>query len=366
MGFKCGIVGLPNVGKSTLFNALTESNNAEAVNYPFSTIEPNIGRVPVPDKRLIKLSNISSSKKTIPTYMDFIDIAGLVRGASAGEGLGNKFLAYIREMDTIAHVVRCFENSNIAHVSSAINPIEDIETVKTELKLADIETLQNKSNKLQKKARSGDKKIKNQLSLINTLLERLNNSQLLISVDWSDYEMQMINDLNLITNKPMLYVCNVDEKSIVNGNNYSNMVQEKINEEGNKLVIISAAIESQIAQFNSKKDKLELLNELQLKETTLKKIIKSGYNLLNLITFFSSKPKETRAWTIPCNTKAPKAAGIIHSDFEKGFIRAETISYDDFLLFKGEVGCRAAGKLRQEGKNYIVQDGDIFNFLFNV
>ena len=366
MGFKCGIVGLPNVGKSTLFNALTESNKAETANYPFATIEPNIARVPVPDKRLKKLSEISASKKTMHTYMDFVDIAGLVKGASNGEGLGNKFLAHIREMDAIAHVVRCFEDSNITHVSTTINPIEDIETIETELKLADIETLQNKFNNLQIKAKSGNKEIKIQLSLVSDLLERLNNYQSLNFKDWSKEQLQLINDLNLITNKPMLYVCNIDEKSVLNGNNFSHLVQEKSKNRGNQLVLVSAAIESQIAQFDSEKDKLELLNELQLKETTLKKVINSGYNLLNLITFFSSKPKETRAWTVTKNTKASKAAGKIHSDFEKGFIRAETISYDDFVHFKGEVGCREAGKLRQEGKDYIVQDGDIFNFLFNV
>ena len=366
MGFKCGIVGLPNVGKSTLFNALTESNKAETANYPFATIEPNIARVPVPDKRLKKLSEISTSKKTIPTYMDFVDIAGLVKGASNGEGLGNKFLAHIREMDAIAHVVRCFKNANITHVSTTINPIEDIEIIETELKLADIGTLQNKFNNLQKKVKSGDKEIKIQLSLVSDLLERLNNCKLSNFKNWSKEQLQMINDLNLITNKPMLYVCNVDEKSIVNGNNISHLVQEKFIGEGNQLVLVSAAIESQIAQFDSEKDKLELLNELQLKETTLKKVINSGYNLLNLITFFASKPKETRAWTVTKNTKAPKAAGKIHSDFEKGFIRAETISYDDFVHFKGETRCREAGKLRQEGKDYIVQDADIFNFLFNV
>ena len=366
MGFKCGIVGLPNVGKSTLFNALTESNKAETANYPFATIEPNIARVPVPDKRLKKLSEISASKKIMHTYMDFVDIAGLVKGASNGEGLGNKFLAHIREMDAIAHVVRCFEDSNITHVSTTINPIEDIETIETELKLADIETLQNKFNNLQIKAKSGDKEIKIQLSLVSDLLERLNNYQSLNFKDWSKEQLQLINDLNLITNKPMLYVCNIDEKSVLNGNNFSHLVQEKSKNRGNQLVLVSAAIESQIAQFDSEKDKLELLNELQLKETTLKKVINSGYNLLNLITFFSSKPKETRAWTVTKNTKASKAAGKIHSDFEKGFIRAETISYDDFVHFNGEVGCREAGKLRQEGKDYIVQDGDIFNFLFNV
>lgn len=366
MGFKCGIIGLPNVGKSTLFNALTESNKAEAANYPFATIEPNIGRVSVPDKRLKKLSNISGSKTTIPTYMDFVDIAGLVKGASVGEGLGNKFLAHIREMDVIAHVVRCFENSDVTHISSSINPIKDIEIIETELKLADLETLQNKFNNLQKKAKGADKEIKNQLSLINSLLEIFNESQPINFKDWSKEQLQMMNNLSLMTHKPMLYVCNVDEQSIADGNNFSDLVTEKNHKEDKKTVLVSATVESQIAQFDNTKDKLEFLNELKLKETTLKKVINSGYNLLDLITFFSSKPKETRAWTVTKNTKALKAAGKIHSDFEKGFIRAETISYDDFILFKGEIGCREAGKLRREGKDYVVKDGDIFNFLFNI
>ncbi len=366
MGFKCGIVGLPNVGKSTLFNALTESNKAEAINYPFTTIEPNIGRVPVLDKRLKKLSEISISEKTTPTYMDFVDIAGLVKGASVGEGLGNKFLAHIREMDAIVHVIRCFENSNITHISSTIDPIKDIEIIETELKLADIETLQNTFNNLQKKVKGGDLEIKSKLSLINSLLEKFNEYHPINSKNWSMEQLRMIKDFNLISNKPMLYVCNVDENSVADGNSFSNLVKEKCKMKNNKFVIVSAAVESQIAQFDNEQDKLELLNEIHLKETTLKKVVNSGYNILNLITFFASKPQETRAWTVTNNTKVTKAAGKIHSDFEKGFIRAETISYDDFVHFKGETRCRAAGKLRQEGRDYIVQDGDIFNFLFNV
>ena len=366
MGFKCGIVGLPNVGKSSLFNALTESNKAEVANYPFATIEPNVGRVPVSDKRLMELSNISLSKKTIPTYMDFVDIAGLIKGASVGEGLGNKFLAHIREMDMIVHVVRCFENPDIMHTSPSINPINDIEIVETELKLADKETLQNKFNNLQKKDKSGDKNIKNQLSLVNALLENFNKQNQINFNNLSMEQLQMVKDLNLITYKPMLYICNVDEKSIENGNNLSKLMQEKNQSKDKSMVFVSAAIESQIPQFDNENDKLELLNELKLKETALKKVVNLGYDLLNLITFFASKSKETRAWTVTKNTKAPIAAGKIHSDFEKGFIRAETMSYDDFVHFNGESGCREAGKLRQEGKDYIVQDGDIFNFLFNI
>ena len=366
MGFKCGIVGLPNVGKSTLFNALTESNKAEAANYPFATIKPNIGRVPVPDERLTKLSELSLSKKTIPTYIDFVDIAGLVAGASKGEGLGNKFLAYIRDVDAIAHVVRCFEDDNISHMSSVIDPIKDIETILTELRLADIQTLQNKSNDLKKKIKGGEKEIKIHLDIIYALLDIINNDQPLTTKEWSKNQMLFIKNLNLITNKPMLYVCNVDEKSIVRGNNLSNLVKIRAKKERNQSVVVSAAIEFQIAEFNDKNQKLELLKDLGLKETALKKFIYSGYNILNLITYFTSGPKETRAWTIPLNSTAAKAAGKIHSDFEKGFIKAETIFYKDFINFKGEAACREAGKLRHEGKEYIVKDGDIFHFLFNV
>ena len=366
MGFKCGIVGLPNVGKSTLFNALTESNKAEAANYPFATIEPNIARIPVPDKRLMKLSKINSSKKTIPAYIDFVDIAGLVKGASTGEGLGNKFLALIREVDAIAHVVRCFDNKNISHISSIIDPLEDINTILTELKLADIEILQNKSKELQKKIKSGDKTINIQLELINELINKLNEDQVLNLLDKSTEQQKFIKDLNLIVNKPMLYVCNVDEKSVVRGNNFSRIVHEKAKNEKSSSVLVSVLIESQIAELDNENDRLILLNDIGLKETTLKKIINSGYDLLNLITFFTSEPNETRAWTVTKNTLAQKASGKIHSDFERGFIRAETISYDNFIFFNGKENCREAGKLRQEGKDYTVKDGDIFHFLFNV
>ena len=366
MGFECGIVGLPNVGKSTLFNALTESNKAEAANYPFATIEPNIGRVPVPDERLNILANIGKSEKTIPTYMDFVDIAGLVKGASTGEGLGNKFLAHIREVDAIAHVVRCFEDENITHVSTSINPLDDIETIITELKLADLETLQNKYNSLEKKAKHGDKEIKNQIDLILTLQNYLNKDKSIKNLDLTNEEIIFYNSLNLIMTKPMLYICNVDENSILNGNKFSELVKEKANSENNDIVIVSAAIESQIAEFESKEDKLELLKDLGLAETTLKKVINAGYSILNLITYFTCGPKETRAWTIEKETTAPKAAGKIHTDFEKGFIRAETVAYNDYIELGGETASREAGKLRQEGKEYIVKDGDVMHFLFNV
>tara|TARA_B110000438_G_C15816736_1_gene652311 strand:- start:604 stop:1704 length:1101 start_codon:yes stop_codon:yes gene_type:complete len=366
MGFNCGIVGLPNVGKSTLFNALTESNKAEAANYPFATIEPNVGRVAVPDDRLKILSKIGKSEKSISTYIDFIDIAGLVKGASTGEGLGNKFLAHIREVDAIAHVVRCFEDENITHVSSSIDPLDDIETIMTELKLADLETLQNKSNSLEKKAKNGDKEIKDQVNLIYTLQKKLNNDENIKNLNLSNEEINFYNSLNLILAKPMLYICNVDENSILKGNKFSELVRQKANTENNNIVIVSAAIESQIAEFQSESEKIELLKDLGLSETTLKKVINAGYSILNLITYFTCGPKETRAWTIKVGTSAPKAAGRIHTDFEKGFIRAETIAYEDYLKFGGETASRDAGKLRQEGKEYIVKDGDVMHFLFNV
>ena len=366
MGFKCGIIGLPNVGKSTLFNALTESNKAEAANYPFATIEPNVGRVAVPDERLDILSDIGKSEKTIPTYIDFVDIAGLVKGASTGEGLGNKFLAHIREVDAIAHVVRCFEDDNITHVSDSINPLDDIDTIMTELKLADLETLQNKFNSLEKKAKQGDKIIKNQIEIILTLQSNLSKDEDIKNLSLNNEELIFYNSLNLILTKPMLYICNVDEDSILKGNKFSELVKKKATSENNNIVIVSAAIESQIAEFESKKEKLELLKDLGLKETTLKKVINAGYLILNLITYFTCGPKETRAWTIQKETSAPKAAGKIHTDFEKGFIRAETIAYNDYIELGGEAASREAGKLRQEGKEYVVKDGDIMHFLFNI
>ena len=366
MGFRCGIIGLPNVGKSTLFNALTESNNAEVVNYPFTTIEPNIGRVAIPDKRLEIVSDIVKSKKIIPTYIDFVDIAGLVKGASKGEGLGNKFLSHIREVDAIVHVVRCFENENITHISSSINPITDIETINTELRIADLEILQNKVDNLQKKIKIGDKEIKAQLEITNKLIKKINNDEIITHSNWSNEQLDYINQLNLITIKPMLYICNVEEDSISTGNKFSKKVEIKAMKENSQTVIVSAVLESQITEFNNQEDKKTLLKDLNLTDTGLQKIIYAGYNLLNLITFFTYNPKETRAWTIPIETNALTAAGKIHTDFEKGFIRAETIAYDDFINLKGELACREAGKLRQEGKDYIVKDGDILHFLFNV
>ena len=366
MGFKCGIIGLPNVGKSTLFNALTEAMKAEAANYPFATINSNIGRVAVPDKRLDKIGEIGKSEKIIPAYMDFVDIAGLVKGASKGEGLGNKFLAHIREVDAIAHVVRCFKDDNIAHVSSIINPINDIETVTTELQLADIEILQSKQASLKKKSKQGNREIKHQLSLIEQMLENLNQEYQFKKNKFNADDLEFFNSLNLISLKPILYICNVDEKSIIHGNSLSKLVQEKAKKNNYDSIIVSASIESQFVELENDSDRIQLLKELGINETTLKKVITAGYSLLDLINYFTCVPKETKSWTILKNTLAPQAAGKIHSDFEKGFIRAETISYNDFIEFKGESACREAGKLRQEGKDYKVKDGDVINFLFNV
>ena len=366
MGFKCGIIGLPNVGKSTLFNALTESNKAEAANYPFATIEPNVGRVAVPDERLSVLGKIGKSEKIIPSYMDFVDIAGLVEGASKGEGLGNKFLGHIREVDAIAHVVRCFNDENITHVSNDINPLNDIETINTELQLADIETLESKKNSLEKKSKQGDKEIVHQISIIEKIINNLSDLTSLQKNEFTEEDNEFIKTLNLITIKPMLYICNVDEESVQNGNELSKKVNEHAIKNNHNSVIVSASIESQIAELEDDDEKLEMIKEMDLSETTLSKVIKGGYNLLDLINYFTCGPKETRSWTINKNTMAPQAAGKIHTDFEKGFIRAETIAYNDFVEFNGESGSRDNGKLRQEGKDYTVKNGDVMHFLFNV
>ena len=366
MGFKCGIIGLPNVGKSTLFNALTESNKAEAANYPFATIEPNVGRVAVPDERLNILGKIGKSEKIIPSYMDFVDIAGLVKGASQGEGLGNKFLGHIREVDAIAHVIRCFDDENITHVSNTIDPLNDIETINTELQLADIETLENKKNSLEKKSKHGDKVILKQIKIIEQIIENLNDLSFLQKNNISEEDNEFVKTLNIITIKPMLYICNVDEESVQNGNEMSKKVSVYANQNNHSAVIVSASIESQIAELENNEEKKEMIYEMGLNETTLSKVIKSGYDLLNLINYFTCGPKETRSWTINKNTLAPQAAGKIHTDFEKGFIRAETIAYPDFVDFNGESGSRDAGKLRQEGKDYVVKNGDVMHFLFNV
>ncbi|AJD53406.1 MULTISPECIES: redox-regulated ATPase YchF [Thalassospira] len=367
MGFKCGIVGLPNVGKSTLFNALTQTAAAEAANFPFCTIEPNTGRVSVPDERLDKIAAIGKSATIIPTQLEFVDIAGLVRGASKGEGLGNQFLANIRETDAIVHVLRCFEDGDITHVEGSVDPVRDAETIETELMLADMDSLEKRVTGLQKRAKGGDKDAKLTLELIERTLEALREGKPARVVEINnDDEAKAFRMLQLLTSKPVLYACNVDEDSAADGNALSAKVAEMAASQGARSVVISAAIESEVALLESAEDKKEFLEGLGLEETGLARVIREGYKLLNLLTFFTVGPKEARAWTVYSGATAPNAAGVIHTDFERGFIKAETIAYDDFITFGGEAGARDNGKLRQEGKTYIVKDGDIFHFKFNV
>jgi ribosome-binding ATPase len=363
MGFKCGIVGLPNVGKSTLFNALTETAAAQAANYPFCTIEPNVGEVAVPDPRLPELAKLAKSEQIVPTRLTFVDIAGLVRGASKGEGLGNQFLANIREVDAVAHVVRCFENSDIAHVAGKIDPVADIETVETELMLADLESLERRVDGLEKKARGGDKEAKETLDLVNRALVLLRAGKPARLVERKPEEERLFDQLGLLTSKRMLYVCNVDESSAATGNAYSQQVEARAKQEGAGCVVISAQIEAEIAVLPAD-ERTEYLADLGLKEPGLDRLIRAGYDLLNLVTFFTAGPKEARAWTITRGTRGPQAAGVIHTDFERGFIRAETISYKDYVTLGGEAGARDAGKLRLEGKEYVVADGDVMHFRF--
>ncbi|NWG26889.1 MAG: redox-regulated ATPase YchF [Pseudorhodoplanes sp.] len=363
MGFKCGIVGLPNVGKSTLFNALTETAAAQAANYPFCTIEPNVGEVAVPDPRLDRLAEIGKSAQIIPTRLTFVDIAGLVRGASKGEGLGNQFLANIREVDAIAHVVRCFEDTDVTHVEGRIDPIADIETIETELMLADLDSLEKRVDALEKKARGNDKEAKETLDLVNRALALLREGKPARLVVRKPEEEKAFAMLGLMTAKPVLYVCNVDEGSAATGNAFSERVESRAKEEGAVAVVISAKIESEIAVL-SREERKDYLEAVGLKEAGLDRLIRAGYALLDLVTYFTVGPKETRAWTITRGTKAPAAAGVIHTDFEKGFIRAETIAYDDYIALGGEAGARDGGKLRLEGKDYVVADGDVLHFRF--
>ena len=356
MGFKCGIVGLPNVGKSTLFNALTSSKNAQAENFPFCTIDPNIGIVDVPDTRLNNLSVISKSSKKINANITFVDIAGLVKGASKGEGLGNKFLSHIREVDAIVHLVRCFDSENIQHVNKKIDPINDLETIKTEILLADIKQIEKKLEKNAKK-----KLTEKQIKLLNEILARLNEAKS-FDISYDSESKKFLTEIGLISNKPYIIVCNVDEQSVRDGNNYTNLLKEKYSNQ--KFVSICADIESQIIDL--KPDEREnYMKNIGLEKTGLDKLITSGYDLLNLNTFFTSGPKETRAWTIKKNTAAQKAAGVIHSDFEKNFIRAEVVSYNDFEKYGGFEKAKENGKLRVEGKNYFVNDGDVLIFRVN-
>ena len=366
MGFRCGIVGLPNVGKSTLFNALTETASAAAANYPFCTIEPNVGNVPVPDPRLATLAAIAGSAKIIETQLGFTDIAGLVRGASKGEGLGNQFLGNIRETDAIVHVLRCFIDDDVTHVEGKIDPISDAETVETELMLSDLESLEKRVPALAKKGMQGDKEAKAAAQVLGRALDLLRDGKpARLTVPADDEEAKAFAQAQLLTAKPVLYVCNVEEASAADGNALSAKVAAKAAAEGAASVVISAAIESEIAQMDPA-DRPDFLAELGLTETGLARVVRAGYDLLHLLTFFTVGPKETRAWTVPAGSRAPQAAGVIHTDFEKGFIRAETIAYDDYVEFKGEAGARDHGRFRSEGKEYVVADGDVLNFRFNV
>jgi len=365
MGFKCGIVGLPNVGKSTLFNALTQTATAQAANYPFCTIEPNVGEVAVPEPRLEKLAEVGGSKEIIPARMNFVDIAGLVEGASQGEGLGNKFLANIRETDAIIYVLRCFENDDITHVSGKVDPIADFEVVETELMLADMESLEKRKAGVVKKANSGDKEAKAQVALIDLALAELNEGRPARRAVVSKDDTKAWNMLQLLTSKPVLFVANVDEDSAATGNEYSSRVEARATKEGAACVVISAQIEAELALLDEP-DRSEYLETLGLEEPGLTRLIHTGYDLLDLQTYFTVGPKESRAWTIRKGWSAPKAAGVIHGDFEKGFIRAETVAYKDYVEHGGEAGAKEAGKMRSEGKDYIVQDGDVMLFRFNV
>ena len=364
MGFKCGIVGLPNVGKSTLFNALTKTAAAQAANYPFCTIEPNTGDVGVPDPRLKDIAAIANSANVIPTRLTFVDIAGLVRGASKGEGLGNQFLANIREVDAIAHVLRCFEDGDITHVDGKVDPLADAETVETELMLADLESLERRVSGLRKRATTGDKEAKAQVVLMDAAIELLQDGKPARLLEISEDQQKDFKALNLLTSKPVLYVCNVDEDSAGEGNDFSRAVEEKARKDGAAAVVISAAIEAEISQL-SDEEQAEFLETIGLDEAGLDRLIRAGYGLLDLITYFTAGPKETRAWTIRQGTKAPQAAGVIHTDFERGFIRAQTIGFEDYTTLGGESAAKEAGKARDEGKEYIVKDGDVLLFKFN-
>jgi GTP-binding protein YchF len=363
MGFKCGIVGLPNVGKSTLFNALTQTAAAQAANYPFCTIEPNVGDVAVPDPRLETLAAIAKSAELVPTRITFVDIAGLVRGASKGEGLGNQFLANIREVDAIAHVLRCFEDDDITHVEGRIDPVGDAETVETELMLADLDSMERRIVPIEKKAKSGDKESKEQLALMTKALVLLRDGKPARLAELSHEEAGPYSQLGLMTAKPVLFVCNVDEGAAAEGNKYSKAVEEMAKRQGAGCVVISARIEEEVAQLASA-ERAEFLKDIGLEEPGLNRLIRAGYDLLGLITFFTAGPKEARAWTVTKGSRAPQGAGVIHTDFEKGFIRAETIAYDDYVAGNGEAGARDAGKFRLEGKEYVVQDGDVMHFRF--
>ena len=363
MGFKCGIVGLPNVGKSTLFNALTKAG-IEAANYPFCTIEPNVGVVAVPDSRLDQLATIASSKEVIPAVMRFVDIAGLVAGASKGEGLGNQFLANIRETQAIMHVVRCFEDADVTHVAGKVDPFADVETIDTELALADLDSVEKVLQKARKEAKTGDKSAKKLVALYEQVTQHLADGQPIRSMELDEEAIELLNPLQLLTQKPVMYIANVDEASL-KGNAWVDQLQAHAAKENAQVVVISAAIESEIIELDAA-DQEDFLQSLELTEPGLNRIIRAGYALLGLQTYFTAGPKEARAWTIKVGATAPQAAGVIHTDFERGFIRAEVIAFDDYVACQGEQGAKEAGKWRQEGKDYIVQDGDVILFRFNV
>lgn len=365
MSLKCGIVGLPNVGKSTLFNALT-SAKALAANYPFATKEPNLGVITVPDERLDKLAELVKPQRVLPTSVEIVDIAGLIKGASQGEGLGNQFLANIREVDAIMHVVRCFDDGNVIHVDGKVDPVSDKEIIDTELILKDIDTIDKRLDKAKKQAKSGSKEEQKIVAFVESLKQHLENGKPGRTFPCTDEEKVLLDSFYLLTTKPIMYVCNVDEGSVIHGNEHSNRFRESVIDEGAEIVLISAAIEADIAELGSKDERVEFLKDMGLEEAGVDRVVRTCYNLLNLITYFTAGEKEVRAWTITKGTKAPQAAGVIHSDFEKGFIRAEVIHYEDYLLHKSEAAVKEAGKLHVEGKEYVVQDGDVMHFRFNV
>ena len=365
MALKCGIVGLPNVGKSTLFNCLSNAK-AQSANFPFCTIEPNIGTINVPDTRLEKLESLVNPERVLPTTIEIVDIAGLVKGASKGEGLGNKFLANIRETDAILHVIRCFDDDNVVHVDGSVDPIRDKEIIDFELQIKDLETVEKKMSGLKRAASTGDKDAKKQVAILERLTAALMEGNSARSVEFDENEILFVNDLQLLTQKPVLYICNVDEGSVVSGNAYVDKVKEAIADENSEILVLGAAIEADINELDTYEDRQEFLEEIGLSEPGVNKLIQKAYSLLHLQTYFTAGVKEVRAWTVPVGAKAPQAAGVIHTDFEKGFIRAEVIKYADFVSFGSEAAVKEAGKLKVEGKEYVVEDGDVMHFRFNV